>query len=176
MSSGTTAWQAGEAHRRAFPGDEMDDSESHSLRGAVDAGALSDFVTEFERLEPLANGSLDDPVSPGELRLTLADGIGEATSASITVRWSVQDDYNAHYSDDVGRNLRWDVHPHDYTMPRGDAHYHPPPDAASDDADVAGSCIEVTDLALVARAIHQLWRAAYDAGSVDSLNDATNPP
>ena len=151
-------------------------SESHSLRGAVDAGALSDFVTEFERLDPLASGSLDDPVNPSELRLTLADGIGEAASASITVRWSVQDDYNAHYSDDVGRNLRLDVHPHDYTIPTGDAHYHPPPDAARDDADGADSCIEVTDLALVARAIHQVWRAAYEAGSVDPLNDATNPP
>ena len=60
----------------------MPDTESHSLRGAIDAGALHDFRSEFERLEPLASGSLDDPVNPGELRLDLGDGIGEATTAT----------------------------------------------------------------------------------------------
>jgi hypothetical protein len=154
----------------------MEDSETHSLRGAIDAGALHDFRTEFERLEPLASGSLDDPVSPSELRLRLDDGIGEATSATITVRWSVQSDYNVHYSDDVGRNLRWDSHPHEYTEPDSDAHYHPPPNASSDDGDVGKSCISVTELVLVARAVHQLWRAGYDTGSVAPLNNATNPP
>jgi len=154
----------------------MEDSESHSLRGAIDAGALHDFRSEFERLEPLASGSLDDPVSPSELRLQFDDGIGEATSATITVRWSVRDDYNVHYSDDEARDLRWDVHPHEYTTPDRDAHYHPPPNAASDDDDVEASCIEVTELVLVARAVHQLWRVGYENGTVDPLNDATNPP
>jgi hypothetical protein len=154
----------------------MEETESHSLRGAIDAGALHDFRTEFERLEPLASGSLDDPLSPGELRLRLDDGIGEASAATITVRWSVQDDYNVHYSDDAGRDLRWDVHPHEYTVPAGDAHYHPPPNGASDDDDVEASCISVTELVLVARAVHQLWRAGYESGTVDPLNDAVNPP
>lgn len=154
----------------------MEDTESHSLRGAIDAGALLDFRTEFERLEPLASGSLDDPLSPGELRLRLEDGIGEASTATITVRWSVQDDYNVHYSDGADRNLRWDVHPHYYTAPAGDAHYHPPPNASSDDDDVEASCILVTELVLVARAVHQLWRSGYDSGTVGPLNDAINPP
>lgn len=154
----------------------MEDTESHSLRGAIDAGALHDFRTEFERLEPLASGSLDDPLSPSELRLQLDDGIGEASAATITVRWSVHDDYNVHYSDDTGRNLRWDVHPHEYTAPAGDAHYHPPPIGSTDDDDVEASCISVTELVLVARAVHQLWRAGYDSGTVDPLNDAINPP
>ena len=154
----------------------MEDSESHSLRGAIDAGALHDFRAEFERLEPLASGSLDDPVSPSELRLQLDDGIGEATTATLTVRWSVEDDYNVHYSDETGQNLRWDVHSHEYTAPDGDGHYHPPPNASSDDDDVEASCIRVIELVLVARAVHQLWRAGYDSGSVDPLNDVTNPP
>jgi len=154
----------------------MDESETHSLRGAIDAGTLHDFRAEFERLEPLVDGSVDDPVSPSEVRLRLDDGIGEAASATITVRWSVQSDYNVHYSDDVGRNLRSDVHPHEYTEPDGDAHYHPPPNASSDDDDVDASCIRVTELVLVARAVHQLWRVGYDNGSVDLLNDVTNPP
>ena len=154
----------------------MEDAESHSLRGAIDAGALHDFRAEFERLEPLSSGSLDDPVSPGELRLQLDDGIGEATTATITVRWSVRGDYTVHYSDDTDRNLRWDRHPHEYTAPAGDGHFHPPPDASSDDEDVEASCIRVTELVLVARAIHQLWRAGYGGGTADSLNDASNPP
>jgi len=154
----------------------MDESERHSLRDAIDAGALHDFRTEFERLEPLANGSLDDSVSPSELRLRLDDGIGEATAATLTVRWSVRDDYNVHYSDETDRNLRWDVHTHEYSLPDGDAHYHPPPNASSGDDDVEGSCIGVTELVLVARAIFQLWRTGYDSGTVDPLNDATDPP
>jgi hypothetical protein len=154
----------------------MDDAESHTLRGAIDAGALYDFRTEFERLEPLASGSLDDVLSPGELRMHLDDGICEAGGATLTVRWSVRDDYNVHYSDESGRNLRWDVHPHDYTAPDGDGHYHPPPNASSENDDVEASCIEVRELVLVARAVHRLWRAAYEAGSVDPLNTATNPP
>jgi hypothetical protein len=154
----------------------MEETESHSFRGAIDAGALHDFRTEFERLEPLASGSLDDPLSPGELRLRLDDGIGKASAATIKVRWSVRDDYNVYYSDDTGRNLRWDVHPHEYTAPAADAHYHPPPNASSDDDDVDASCISVTELVLVARAVHQVWRAGYDSGTVDPLNDAINPP
>jgi hypothetical protein len=154
----------------------MRDTESHSLRGAIDAGALHDFRSEFERLDPLASGVLDDPLSPSELRLQLDDGIGEATSATITVRWSVRDDYNVHYSDDTDRDLQWDVHPHDYTDPDGDGHYHPPPNASSDDGEVKASCIRVTEFVPVARAVHQLWRTGYDSGTVDPLNDANNPP
>ncbi|MFQ3284257.1 MAG: hypothetical protein ACI9TI_001610 [Natronomonas sp.] len=154
----------------------MEDSESHSLRGAIDAGALHDFRSEFERFEPLASGSLDDSVSPSELRLQLDDGIGEATTATITVRWSVRDDYNVHYSDDTDRNLRWDVHPHEYTAPDGDGHYHPPPNASNNDGDIGASCIGVTELVLVARAVHQLWRAGYGSENTDLLNNATNPP
>jgi hypothetical protein len=154
----------------------MQDTESHALRGAIDAGALLDFRTEFERLEPLASGALDDPLSPGELRLHLEDGIAEASTATITVRWSVQDDYNVHYSDGADRDLRWDVHPHDYTVPTGDAHYHPPPNASSDDDDVDASCISVTEVSLVTRAVHAMWRAAYVNADMDQLNSASNPP
>jgi hypothetical protein len=172
----TTPNRASEANLQASPVDTMEDSESHSLRGAVDAGALHDFRAEFERLEPLASGSVDDPVSPSELRLQLDDGIGEATTATLTVRWSVQDDYNVHYSDETGRNLRWDVHPHEYTAPDGHGHYHPPPNASGDDDDVAASCIRVTEIVLVTRAVHQLWRAGYENGTLDPLDDVTNPP
>lgn len=154
----------------------MQDAESHSIRGAIDAGALYDVRAEFERLEPLARGSLDDPVNPSELRLHLGDGIGEATTATITVRWSVTGDYTIHYSDDIDRNFRWDVHPHEYAAPAGDGHYHPPPTASNDDDDVEPSCIRVTEIVLVARAVHQLWRAGYDNATTEPLNDAADPP
>lgn len=154
----------------------MENSEPYSLRGTIDAGVLHDVRSEFERLEPLASGLLDDPVSPSELRIRLDDGIGEATTATITVRWSVRDDYNVHYRDDTSRSLRWDVHPHEYTSADGNGHYHPPPNASSDDDEVEPSCIGVTESVLVARAVHHLWRAGYDTGSVDLRNHATNPP
>jgi hypothetical protein len=154
----------------------MEASESHSLRGAIDASALHDVRAEFEQLEPLASGSLDDPVNPSELRLHLDDGIGEAATATITVRWSVRDDYNIHYSDETDRDLRWDLHPHEYTAPGGDSHYHPPPNASGNDEDVEASCLRVTEILLVTRAVHQLWRAGYESGTVDPLNSATNPP
>ena len=115
-------------------------------------------------------------MSPGELRLELDDGIGKATSATFTVRWSMQNDYKIHYSDDIDRNLRWDVHLHEYTAPAGDGHYHPPPNASSDDDDVEASCIRVTEIVLVTRAVHQLWRARYERGTLDPLNQITNPP
>jgi hypothetical protein len=166
----------GAGSQQVSAADRMQDPESHALRGATDAGALHDFRTEFERLEPLANGSFGDPVSPGQLRLRMDDGIGSASAATLTVRWTVRNDYNVHYSDDADRNLRWDVHPHTYTDPKGDGHYHPPPDASKNDDDVEASCLEVTELVLVARAVHQLWRAGYDSGTTDPLNDATDPP
>lgn len=109
-------------------------------------------------------------------RGAIDDGIGEAETATITVRWTVRHDYNVHYSDDMDRNLRWDVHPHEYTVPDGDAHYHPPPNASNDDADVEASCISVTEIVLVARAVHQLWRDGYDSGNIHLLNDAIDPP
>jgi hypothetical protein len=149
----------------------MQDAESHSLRGAIDAGALNEFRAEFERLEPLASGLLDDPVSPGELRLRLDDGIGEATTVTVTVRWSGRDDDNVHYSDDSDRDLRWDVHQHEYTDPEGHGHNHPPPNASSNDDNVEASCLELTELVFGAR-VHRLWRAGDGGGTPDPRNDA----
>ncbi|QSX00270.1 hypothetical protein [Haloterrigena alkaliphila] len=150
--------------------------ETHSLRGPTDRTALLEFRDVFESEEPLAAAELDDFFDPDELRITLEDGIGEATGGRFDVVWSTRDDYNIHYTDDLGRNLRWDVHPHDYPMPDDDAHFHPPPNAASDPAAVESSCIEVAEIRLVARATIALWRAAYDTGSIDDPNGFVDPP
>lgn len=150
----------------------MSAQEPHSLRGSIDPDALYDVQIEFERLEPLASGEYDDFINPDKLLLRLSDGIGDAERATISVLWSVSNEYNIHYTDSADRNFRWDVHPNDYTAPSGDAHFHPPPDASNDDDDVEPSCIRVTEIILVTRAIHRLWRTAYDAGSFDPVSNA----
>ena len=38
------------------------------------------------------------------------------------------------------------------------------------------SCIDVTEVSLVARAVHAMWRAAYENNDLDRLNSASNPP
>lgn len=66
------------------------------------------------------------------------------------------------------------MHPHEYTDPAGNSDYHPPLNPASDGDDVEASCLSLTEVVLVARAVHQLWQAEHDTGTTDPLNDATN--
>ncbi|WP_338003447.1 hypothetical protein [Natronoglomus mannanivorans] len=127
-------------------------------------------------IEPLATGSLEGEIRTTSLRIQLDDGIGRADHGRFDVRWSTTGDYNIHYTDDLDRNLRWDVHPHDFPAPTGDEHYHPPPNAASDPDSVEGSCITVREVELVARATVTLWRDAYDRGSVNGANELVDPP
>ena len=155
---------------------DASDSESHSLRGPIDRGALLDFRDTFEQLEPLATGELDDFLSPNELRLELDDGVGDAESARFDVVWTTRDDYTIHYTDNTDVNLRWDIHPNDYPQVPEDRHFHPPPNATSDPAAVEDSCIEVSEIVLVARAAHVLWRHSYEQGSFEDVNGHTDPP
>lgn len=150
--------------------------ESHSLRGPIDRRSLRHFRDEFERVEPLASGRLDDPFDPSELQITLDDGIGDAEDGRFDVRWSMKDDYNIHYSDSRGPDLRWDVHPHDYPGPNDGSHFHPPPEASSHSGDVAKSCIRVRRVSLVAMATAKIWREAYQTGLLDGVNNVSDPP
>lgn len=162
-----------------MPPDESEadtDGESHSTRGPVDGAALADFRDVLDRLEPLATGGLDDPVNPTVLRVRLADGVGAADDARLDVTWTTRDDYTVHYTDSAGRDLRWDLHPHDYPRPPEDRHFHPPPDASNDAREVEASCIRVSEVELVARAVHALWRRAYERGSLGGINVAEDPP
>ncbi|WP_458207704.1 hypothetical protein [Haladaptatus sp. NG-SE-30] len=150
--------------------------ESRATRGPIDGPSLFDFRDEFERLEPLATGAPDDVVNPMVLHLTLTDGVGTATDARLDVKWTTRNDYNIHYTDSAGRNLRWDIHPHDYPRPADDRHFHPPPTASNDPQNVAESCIGVTEVELVARGVHALWRRAYDRETFEEINEVENPP
>lgn len=148
----------------------------HSLRGPIDGPSLFDFRGVFERLEPTAAAEVDDPVDPTTLIINLVDGIGAASSARLDVRWTTTGDYNVHYTDSEERNLRWDIHPHDFPYPIDDRHFHPPPSATSAPGDVEPSCIEVSEVELVARAVHTCWRLAYDQGGFNGINAVEAPP
>ena len=149
--------------------------ESHAVRGPVDRGALIDFRETITQREPLATGELDDFLDPSVLYIHLEDGVGEADSGRFDVVWTTRDDYNVHYTDDV-RNLRWDVHPHDYPKPPEARHFHPPPDASKDPDLVVDSCIKVPGIVLVALATLKLWRTAYERGSFEGINQFIDPP
>lgn len=58
----------------------------------------------------------------------------------------------------------------------GGGDFHPPPDASVAPEDVEPSCIEVPEVVLIARAVHALWRLAYDEGELPGINTVEDPP
>jgi len=158
--------------------DSPEQAEDHTLRGATDRPALLSIRDIVEAMEPLATARLDDYLHPSVLEVTLEDGLCEADEARIDVRWTTQNEYKFHYTDTAEVNLRWGSHPHggDYVHVSGLEHYHPPPDASSDPADVEDSCIEQSSEELVTRAVLKLWRVAYHIDSYAPLNAGSNPP
>lgn len=142
--------------------------------GAPNVVVMEQIRKAFLRLDGLVDESesgFDDLVDPRELRVHLNDGIGSADWARFDVTWYQSGCYSVHRVDSEGVNFRWDCHPKDGAPER---HFHPPPDAASDEAEP--SCIDVTEPKTVARAVHKLWRRAYENESLSNLNDARNPP
>lgn len=152
--------------------------EEHTLRGAIDRPALLSIRDIIEKMEPLATARLDHYLNPSVLEVSLDDGLCNADEARIDVQWTTQNDYKFHYTDTADVNLRWGNHPHgaDYVNVSGTEHYHPPPDASSDPADVEDSCITHSSEELVTRAVLKLWRVAYHKDSYTLLNAGSNPP
>jgi len=152
--------------------------EGHTLRGATDRPALLTIRDIIEEMEPLATARLDDYLNPSVLEVSLDDGLCDADEARIDVEWTTQNDYKFHYTDTAGVNLRWGKHPHggEYVHVSGTEHFHPPPDASSDPADVEDSCITQSPEELVTRAVLKLWRVAYHTDSYAPLNAGNNPP
>jgi len=147
-------------------------NEQSEVFGPVDAGALREIRYLFVAQEPLvAAASLDDPLNPQTLSVELSDGFGPATVARIDVRWSLTGNYAAQYTDDRDQNFRVDCHPKPDASRR---HFHPPPDALS--RPVEPSCIRVSAVATVTRAIMDRWRHAHSHGTFEGINDAVNPP
>ncbi len=139
--------------------------------GSIYLPALQRIRTLWPEPEPLVDtASFDDMISPSELHVTLTDGLGTAETARFDIRWSERGMYSFHYVDTNDLNWRFDRHPNPHSP---DAHFHPPPDASTDEA--VPSCITVTEFSLVTRAVHAMWRAAYEH-DIDRLNSLSNPP
>jgi hypothetical protein len=69
--------------------------------------------------------------------------------------------YAFHYvnSDDV--NWRFDRHPNTHSP---EIHSYRSPETATTDTEP--SCIDVTEVSLVTRAVHTMWRAAYEGDAL----------
>lgn len=156
-------------------GDASNGIPSEELTGDIGAPDAADMQTIrdlFLQEEPIVEDAVFDSVlAPRELRIQFADGIGEATWCRLDVTWYTSDAYRFHYVDETDINWRFDRHPNDHSPEK---HFHEPPAAVSKTA--LQSCIRVEEPRLVARAVLNLWRRAYETDSMTELNIAQNPP
>jgi hypothetical protein len=111
----------------------------------------------------------DDAVAPTELQISLTDGIGDADRTRLDIQWTELGMYSFHYVDSNSVNWRFDRHPNTHSP---EMHFHPTPDAATIDAEP--SCIDVTEVSLVTRAVQALWRAAYEYDDLSRPNQRLN--
>ena len=140
--------------------------------GPIYLPALQRIRDLWIELEPLVETtSYDDIVSPTKLHIDLADGIGSAKAARFDIHWSELDMYTYYYVDTEDRNWRFDRHPNTYSPEK---HFHPPPDATTTACEP--SCIDVSEVSLVTRAVHAGWRVAYEHADASRLNTLSNPP
>lgn len=139
--------------------------------GAIDATALREIRNVFVAMEPLvASATLDDLIDPRTLAVELSDGVGTADTARFDVRWSVNGCYAFPHTDKLERNFRFDRHPKPDAPTR---HFYRSPDTPSHP--IEPSCITVSKLPLVTRAVLQRWRDAYEYETLDAVNDGRNP-
>ncbi|GAB3319949.1 hypothetical protein [Haloplanus salinarum] len=150
----------------------MSDDDRAGEFGPIYLPALQRIRDLWLDLESLVDETAyDDVVAPTELRISLSDGLADAESARLDIQWSELGMYSFHYVDSDGVNWRFDRHPNTHSP---EIHFHPLPDATTTDA--KPSCIDVTEVSLVSRAVHTMWRAAYENEDLDRLNSAANPP
>lgn len=150
----------------------MNDPDRVGEFGEIDLPALGRIRNLWLDPEPLVGRTGDDDfVDPTELHVELTDGLGDAESARFDIQWSDLDNYSFHYVDDEDVNWRFDCHPNAHSPER---HFHPPPGASTGDAEP--SCIQVDEVSLVTRAVHTMFRAAYDTDDLAQLNSVSNPP
>jgi hypothetical protein len=64
--------------------------------------------------------------------------------------------FSFHYVDSDDINWWFDRYPNTHSP---EILFHPPPDAAT--AAAEPPCIDVSEVSLIARAVHAIWRAAY---------------
>jgi hypothetical protein len=140
--------------------------------GPIYLPALQRIRNLWLEIEPLVETtSYDDPISPSELHIEMSDGLGTADAARFDIQWSELEMYSFHYVDTEDVNWRFDRHPNTHSP---EIHFHPPPEAST--ATAEPSNIDVTEVSLVTRAVHAMWRAAYDNDDLSRLNSLSNPP
>jgi hypothetical protein len=150
----------------------MSDGDRAGAFGPIYLPALQRIRDLWLELEPLVEATAyDDIVAPTELQIRLSDGLGTADTARIDIQWSERGMYSFHYVDSADVNWRFDRHPNTHSP---EVHFHPPPDGTT--AAAEPSCIEVAEVSLVTRAVHTMWRTAYDHNDPELLNSARNPP
>ena len=136
--------------------------------GTLDVVAMDEVRAAFTGLDGLIErAGFKDLADPTVVHVYLSDGIGEATDCRFDIRWYRDGYYSIHHTDSIDRNFRWDYHP---KAGAPDRHFHPPPDAPSNDPEP--SCITAKEPPVVARVVHKLWRRAYDTDSTERLNSA----
>jgi len=140
--------------------------------GPLDDVALEQIREVFRSVDGLVDDAgFDSRLDPTTLEIRFSDGIGDADWCRFDVRWFQRGYYSFHYTDEQGVNFRFDYHPKPNAP---DKHFHAPPEARSSDPEP--SCILATEPTVVARAVHSLWRRAYETDSLALLNEAENPP
>ena len=149
--------------------DDVGEAEEDDRRfGSTDTTSLEAFRDVFLE-EPLVEETeFDDSTNPRQLRVRLSDGV--TSEGSFTVRWSIRGYYSVHYLED-GVEFRFDYHPNPHSPQK---HFHPPPDASTEEAEK--SCVEVETDELVSRAVLKLWRRWYESDGDVSPNGGKNPP
>ncbi|MFB6124949.1 MAG: hypothetical protein ABEJ59_03220 [Halanaeroarchaeum sp.] len=148
------------------------DADIEGEVGPLDDTALEQIREEFTKLAGLVSeAGFDSLLDPTKLVIRFDDGIGDADWCRFDVRWYRMGYYNFHHTDEQDVDFRFDFHP---KPDAPDEHFHEPPDAQL--ATPSRSCITVTEPRLVTRAVHHLWRRAYDTDSPELLNEAENPP
>lgn len=146
----------------------LSDDDLDGDLGTVDVTAMDEVRSAFTGLDGLIDAvGFEDLADPEAVYVFFSDGIGEASECRLDVRWYRNGYYSIHHTDSIDRNFRWDYHP---KVGVPDKHFHPPPGAPSDGAEP--SCLTVEEPPVVARAVHKLWRRAYDTGSTSLLNSS----
>lgn len=146
-----------------LPDDDLDGD-----LGRLDVVSMDEIRSAFTGLDRLIEKvGFPNLADPNVLKIWFSDGIGEAGDGRFDITWYRKGYYCFHYTDSMGRNFRWDYHP---KAGAPDKHFHPPPDALSNDPEP--SCIAAEEPPVVARVVHKLWRRAYDTGRTELLNSA----
>ena len=134
--------------------------------GRLDVIAMDEVRSAFTGLDGLISAAgFENPVDPATVHVYFSDGIGEATECRFDIRWYQKGYYTFHHTDSIACNFRWDYHP---KVAAPNKHFHPPPNAPSTDPEP--SCLTGEQPPVVARAVHKLWRRAYDTGDLSRLN------